>query len=156
MAKTDFIVDREALEVRLIRVYDAPRAKVWAACTDPEQIPHWWGPAQYETTVDKLELKVGGVWRFVHCDAQGNEFAFRGEYLEIAAPERVVNTFEFEQMPGHVVTETATFEELPDGKTRLTAVSKYANIQDLDGMVASGMEGGAVESRERLGTLVEA
>jgi uncharacterized protein YndB with AHSA1/START domain len=155
--KTKFAVDREKLQVSLARVFDAPRERVFRACTDPAQIPKWWGPAQYSTVVDVMDARVGGKWRYSQKDADGNEFAFNGEYKEIKEPEKVVATFIFEGLPEPrpVLTDTVTFEELPDGKTRMTTVTQYNNIQELEGMVASGMESGAVESWERLAELVE-
>lgn len=67
----------------------------------------------------------------------------------IVPPERIVQTVEFEGVPGHVLLETATFEE-HDGKTRLTAQS----FEDRDGMVQAGMEDGAVETMDRLAELL--
>ena len=147
-------MDRENLEVRLEREFDAPREVIFKAMTEPESIPKWWGPRGVTTIVEKMELKVGGQWRFVHTDAQGTKFVFFGEYREIAAPEKIVDTFEFEPFAGHVIVETVTLEDL-GGRTKVRTVSKYPSIQDLDGMVKSGMETGAVESWERLAELVE-
>src|SRR5574339_257992 len=88
-------------EVVLTRLFDAPRELVFRAHTDPELIPQWWGLRSNTTIVEELELRPGGAWRFVQRDAKGNEFAFHGEYREVMAPERLVNTFEFEGVPGH-------------------------------------------------------
>jgi len=140
-------------EIVMERVFNAPRALVFKAYTDPNLIPKWWGPRKYTTTVDKLEVKVGGVWRFVQRDAAGNEYAFNGVYREIVPPERLSYTFEFEGMSGHVVIETVTFEE-HDGKTKLTATSLFQSVEDRDGMLQSGMEEGANESQERLAELL--
>jgi uncharacterized protein YndB with AHSA1/START domain len=155
MADTDFIIDKANLEVRATRVFDAPRDRVWAACSDPEQIKQWWGPRDYEMIVDKMDFRVGGVWRFVHRDGAGQEFAFNGVYKEIQEPEKIVDSFEFEGTPGHILVETLTLESLPDGKTRMTTAAKYDNLQDLEGMVNSGMEKGQREGIERLAELVE-
>jgi len=100
-----------------------------------------------------MDLKPGGVWRFVQRDAGGNEYAFSGEYREIVAPERLAYTFEFEGMPGHVLLETATFEER-GGKTKLTATDLFDTAQDRDGMLQAGMEEGANESYDRLAELL--
>ncbi|MEO5930931.1 MAG: SRPBCC family protein [Candidatus Kapaibacterium sp.] len=155
MSQTDFVVDREKLEVRISRMFDAPRDLVFKACTDPAMIPQWWGPRRFTTTVDKMDVKVGGVWRFIQHDTEGNEFAFNGVYKEIVPPERVVQTFEFEPMAGHILTETVTFEAMTEGTTKMSVVVAYGTIQDLDGMVASGMKDGLFESHDRLAQLVE-
>jgi uncharacterized protein YndB with AHSA1/START domain len=155
LTTTEFTVDEENLEVRTARVFNTTRQRLWHAATDPNQIPRWWGPAKYETRVDKHDFTVGGEWRFVHKDKDGEEFAFSGVFKEIVEHERVTETFEFEPMPGHVLVETMTLEELEPGKTRMTSTAKYANIEDLQGMVQSGMEGGQRESYERLAELVK-
>jgi len=137
------------LEIVMTRVFDAPRDLVFKAYTDPEAIPQWWGQRASTTTVDKMDVRPGGVWRYIQRDADGNEYAFNGEYREIIPPERLVNTFEFEPMPGHVTVDTATFEDV-DGKTRLTVSSLFTCIEDRDGMLSSGMEEGAIETWDRL------
>jgi uncharacterized protein YndB with AHSA1/START domain len=101
-----------------------------------------------------MEVKVGGVWRFVQRDADGNEYAFNGAYREILPPDRLSYTFEFEGMPGHIVLETVTFEER-DSKTKVTVTSLFQSKEDLDGMIQSGMEEGANDSQERLAELLE-
>lgn len=99
-------------------------------------------------------MRPGGVWRFLQRDADGNEYAFHGVYYEILPNERVVDTFEFEGMPGHVSLETVTFEE-HDGRTLLTTRSIFQSVEDRDGMVGSDMEEGVAETMDRLAELVE-
>jgi uncharacterized protein YndB with AHSA1/START domain len=154
MSKNNLVVDREELAFTMSRVFDAPRELVWKACTDPDLIPQWWGPRYLTTTVDKMELKVGGVWRYIQKDAEGNEYAFNGVYKVIEPPERLAYTFEFEPMAGHISTDTITLEELPDGKTKITTRTTFDTIEDLEGMLQSGMEGGAVETWDRLEELL--
>lgn len=140
-------------EVVITRLFDAPRELVFKAFTDPTLIPQWWGLRGYTTTVDKMEVRPGGAWRFVTRGPDGNEDAFRGEYREIAAPERLVYTFEWEGLPGHILTETITLEE-QDGKTMVTDTALFDSKEDRDGMVQSGMEVGARESNDRLEELL--
>ena len=140
-------------EIVMERVFNAPRELVFKAHTDPNLIAKWWGPRRYTTTVDKMDLRVGGVWRFVQHDAAGNEYGFNGVYREIVPPERLSYTFEFEGMPGHVLVETVTFEER-DGRTKVTVTSLFASVEDRDGMLQSGMEQGANESQDRLAELL--
>lgn len=139
----------------MTRTFDAPRDLVFRAHTDPEMVAQWWGQHGSTTIVDQLDLRPGGAWRFVQHSPDGNEFAFRGEYREIVPPERLVYTFEYEGMPGHVAVETLTFEE-EDGKTKMTDHSLFASIEDRDGMLESGMEEGAAESLDRLEELLAA
>jgi uncharacterized protein YndB with AHSA1/START domain len=142
--------DREIVSER---VFDAPRDRVFAAYTDPELIPQWWGPRDVPVTVDKMDVRRGGAWRFVHHDPDGNENGFRGTYREVAPPERIVQTFEWEGMPGHVIVETVTFEDL-GGRTKVTGVSLFHTTEERDGMLASGMERGLTETHDRLAELL--
>ncbi|HUS14129.1 MAG TPA: SRPBCC domain-containing protein, partial [Chloroflexia bacterium] len=119
MANTTFKVEPGSHAIIMTSTFDAPRELVFRAFTDPKLIAQWWGPRQYKTIVDKMEVRPGGQWRFLHSGEEG-EFGFRGVYHDITAPERIVQTFEFEGVPGHAALETARFEELEGGKTRVT------------------------------------
>jgi len=140
-------------EIEITRHFDFPRALVFKAFTTPEMIARWWGPREYTTTVDKMDVRPGGQWRFYHGDG-GPENSFHGEYLEIVPPERLVYTFEWEGMPGHSLTEHVTLEEI-DGRTKVIDVAVFSNREDRDGMLQSGMESGARESYERLEELLQ-
>ncbi len=143
-------------EMRISREFDAPRELVFKAFTDPELLPQWWGPRYLTTEVDKLDVRPGGQWRFINRNAEGNEFAFHGVYHEILAPERIIDTFEFEGLPetGHVTLETLTLEALPGGRTRLTAQSVFQSVADRDSALQSGMEEGLDDSYNRLAELL--
>ena len=140
-------------EIVITRIFSAPRELVFKAFTDRNAIPKWWGPRRLSTIVDSMEVRPGGIWRFVQRDANGMEFAFHGVYHEVHPPERLVYTFEFEGMPGRIVLETVTFEEVKGG-TKLTERSVFQSVGDRDGMVKSGMEEGARETMERLEELI--
>jgi len=146
-------IDREKLTITVARDFDAPQALVWRAMTEPALVSQWWGLPGNETIVDKHDLRVGGEWRYVERDAAGVEYGFRGVFREIEPPRRVVQTFEYEPMAGHVIVETMTLTE-SDGRTTLTAVDQFDNIEDLEGMYQSGMEGGAEMSYNRLAALL--
>ena len=140
-------------EIVMEREFAATRERVFAAYTDPELIPRWWGPRGVEPVVDVMEVRPGGAWRFVHRDADGTENGFRGTYREVTPPERLVYTFEWEGMPGHVLVEAITFEE-HGGGTKITSVSTFHTPEERDGMLASGMEQGANESLDQLEELL--
>jgi uncharacterized protein YndB with AHSA1/START domain len=91
---TRIIAERGKQEVIITRVFDAPREFVFKAYTDRDQIPQWWGPKRFTTTIDKMDVKPGGLWRFVQRDAAGNEYAFHGVYHDVRSPDRIVDTFE--------------------------------------------------------------
>jgi uncharacterized protein YndB with AHSA1/START domain len=153
MAKSNLVAEPGKQEIIITSIIDAPRDLVFKAYTDPNAIPQWWGPRDLTTVVDQMEVRPGGVWRFVHRDAGGNEYGFHGVYHDVVSPERIISTFEFEGMPGHVLLSTMIFEE-QDGKTKLTDASVFQSVEDRDGMLQSGMEGGASESMDRLEELL--
>jgi uncharacterized protein YndB with AHSA1/START domain len=152
---TALLIEPGRRQIVVTHNFDAPRDLVFAAYTDPEQIPLWWGPRVLTTVVDRMEVRPGGSWRFVQRDADGNVFAFHGVYHEITPPERLVYTFEYEGegAPHHVLLETVTFEDV-DGRTRVNDTVLYQSVEDRDGMVKAGMEYGVRESRERLNELL--
>jgi uncharacterized protein YndB with AHSA1/START domain len=141
-------------EIRMTRVFDAPRDLVFEAHTSCEHMSNWWGPRKYEFASCELDFRPGGTWRIVHRGPDGEEYGFHGEFREIVPPERIVWTFEFEGAPGHVSVETLTLEE-QDGKTTVTANSVFDSVEARDGMLNSGMESGAVETYERLDEYLE-
>jgi uncharacterized protein YndB with AHSA1/START domain len=142
------------VEVVSTRAYAAPRELVFRAFTDPELITQWWGPAKYTTTIDNMDVRPGGAWRYVSRGDDGVEHAFSGVYREIDPPGRLVYTFNYEPLPGnHELVETITLEEA-DGITTVTDHMRFRSKEDRDGMVDSGMESGATESMDRLEDLL--
>ena len=137
------------LEIVMTRVFDAPRRLVFEAHSKPEHLKQWWGPRGFVVTSCEMDFRSGGAWRIVHRGPDGQSYAFRGEFREIAPPERIVQTFEFEGAPGHISVETLTLTER-DGRTTLTSRSLFDSVEARDAMVNSGMEGGAAETMDRL------
>lgn len=153
--KTKITAESGQQQIVITRIFDAPRELVFSTYLDPELIPHWWGPRELSTTVDKMDPRTGGSWRILNHDKDGTEYGFHGVYHDITPSERIVHTFEFEGMPGHVLLETLTFEDV-DGKTKLTDHSVFQTLEDRDGMIASGMESGAADTLERLAEVLAA
>jgi uncharacterized protein YndB with AHSA1/START domain len=143
--------DREIVSTR---VFDAPRDLVFEAHTSCEHMSRWWGPRKYEFASCEMDFRPGGAWRIVHRGPEGEIPAFRGEFREIVPPERIMWTFEWEGMPGHVSVGTLELEE-QDGKTTITSTSVFDSVEDRDGMLQSGMEEGAVETYDRLDEYLE-
>ncbi len=104
-----------------------------------------------------MDVKPGGQWRFINRDAEGKAYAFHGVYHEILAPERIIDTFEFEGLPetGHVTLETMKLEALPGGRTKLIAQSVFQSVADRDGMLQGGMEEGVNDTYDRLAELLK-
>jgi len=146
---TRIIAEPGKAEVIVTRVYDAPQKHVYKAYTEPDLVATWWGSEKYTIKIDKLEAKKGGLWRIVERDTEGKKYAFHGVYHDLISPERIVNTFEYEGMPGHVCLKTTVFDKI-GGKTKVTSKSVYLSVADRDEMVKAGMETCVLESWDRL------
>ena len=138
------------LEFRVERVFDHPIERVWAAYTDPELIPQWWGN---DTTVDRLDVREGGGYRFVSKAGEGQEFATTGDFLEVNPPTRLVQTFGMDGM-GKPHTQTIEFERVGEG-TRLSVTSRFETTEERDAIVAFGAQKGAIGGFARLDALLK-
>lgn len=150
--KTEIKAEPGKLDLFITREFDAPREAVFNAFVDPDILVKWLGPRNLKMTIEKAALASGEAYRFVHSDDQGNKFGFNGVCHYMAKPELIIRTFEFEGLPerGHVSLESATFEDLGGGRTRVVGHSVFMSVEDRDGMIASGMERGVDEGYERL------
>jgi len=155
--QTEIIAEPGKLELLIIREFDAPRELVFRAYIDPKLLTQWLGPRDLKMTVQHFEAKSGGSYRYTHT--RGNQdYKFHGVFHEVAEPERIIQTFEFEGYPepGHVAMETARFEALPGNRTRVVCQSIFQTVPDRDGMIEAGMRRGVAEGHERLTELLEA
>jgi uncharacterized protein YndB with AHSA1/START domain len=163
--KLKITAEPDQLDLSLERTFDAPKELVFKAFAETELFKKWWGgAADAETIIDKHEPKAGGSWRFVEKGKDG-EFAFRGVYHTFSLNEGIIQTFEWEGMPGHVLLESMRFEEdevppSPEAseglkKTTLKAISVFMSQEDRDGMIASGMESGAGKAYDQLEKLLQ-
>lgn len=134
-------------EIVVTRVFDAPRERVFEAHSTREQLAKWWGRGNRLDC--EMDFRPGGRYRFVEHAPDGNDYAFRGEFREIIPPERMVQTFEYEGMPGRVSVNTVQFTE-QDGKTMVSTISRFDSVEDRDGMLSSGMEDGVKAAYEAL------
>jgi uncharacterized protein YndB with AHSA1/START domain len=153
MATTQITAAPGVPQIVITREFDAPRELLFRAYTDPELLVQWLGPRDLTMTIDHMDLRDGGTWRFTHRDAGGTEYGFRGVFHGTPSVDGIVRTVEFEGMPGHVSLETATFEER-EGKTVVRSNAVYQSVEDRDGMVESGMESGVNDGYDRLDELL--
>ncbi|MCT8337571.1 ATPase [Methanoculleus sp. Afa-1] len=154
MAETRIVAESGKQEIVISREFDAPPDLVFRACTDPGLVSQWWAPEGITTTVEEMDAKPGGTWRVTQRDAEGNKYAFHGVYHEVT-PERIVDTIEYETMPGHVLLETETIEDLGGGRTKVTDHLVFQSVDDRDGMLQSGMEEEMTGPMERLAGLLQ-
>jgi len=152
--ETKITADPALPTIVITRDFDAPRETVFAAHTDPDLVVQWLGPRRLTMRIERYDARTGGAYRYVHTDEDGSEYAFYGAFHEVRPDERIVWTFTFEGVPDGVSLDTATFEDLGNGRSRLTTVSVVDSMEARDGMVASGMEVGVVEGYERLDELL--
>lgn len=138
-------------EIKVERVFNAPRAKVWRAYSDPEWLVQWWGRGN-KLNIERYEFVKGGHYRFIeHKD--GKTHGFEGRFMEIMSPERIMMTFEWDGLPGYSIREEIRFEDLGE-QTRVVATMLFMNTDERDGMLHSGMEGGMAESYAALDRLL--
>ena len=151
--ETQIIIDQKVPAVHIIREFDAPVAKVFRAHTDAALFAQWIGPRGNETQVDHFDCRTGGSYRYA-SRRKNFEAWFHGSFHEVRPSSLIVQTFTFEGMPDGVALERLVFEDLGDGRTRLTATSLVDSFEDRDAFVASGMETGVREGYERLDELL--
>jgi uncharacterized protein YndB with AHSA1/START domain len=144
-------------ELFIEREFEAPRELVFRAFNEPEFLLQWMGPANMDTRIDQFDNRSGGSYRFVNKSPEGGAaFVFTGVIHEVAPPERIIRTFEFEGTPerGRVSLEFLTLAPLPRDRTRLQIQSIFRSVEDRDGMLQSGMEGGLNEGFSKLDELL--
>jgi uncharacterized protein YndB with AHSA1/START domain len=139
-------------EIMMTREFDAPRDLVWNAFTEPEMVAKWWGRGN-KLDIERMEVERGGHWRYVEHHEGGSD-GFEGRYREVTPPERIVQTFEWDGMPGHVIVNSTTFEDLGGSRTRVVTASLFHTTDERDGMLQSGMEQGLSESYAALDRLL--
>ena len=139
-------------EIAMTRVFDAPRSMVFDAWTKPELLKRWLGVfGEWKFAVCKVDLKVGGKYRYVWRGADGKEMGMGGVYREIVRPERIVCTERFDEpwYAGGDAIDTTVFVE-KDKKTTVTTTVLYASKQVRDSVLKSPMEGGVAKSYDAL------
>ena len=136
-------------QILITREFDAPRHLVYRAWTTPELVMRWWSGGHGEVTVAEIDLRVGGMWRYVLIASEGFEVGFHGEYREIVANERIVSTEVYEGMPEGEALNTITFTE-EDGRTSMSILVQHSCKEHRDAHINSGMESGMQKSMDLL------
>ena len=136
---TTTVTTPNELEIRVERIFDAPRAHVFSVWTDPELIPEWWGDG---TVVEEMDVRPGGTYRF--RTAYG---VVEGEFREVDAPERLVQTFQ-----NHL--QTLEFEDLGE-RTKLTQTMRFATTEERDTTMQYGVEEGAKSGFARIDAVLQ-
>lgn len=110
------------------RVIGAPRETVFQAFLDPEVLARWWGPAGFTNTFHEFDPRPGGLWRFVMRGPDGSEYSLAKEFVEVAAPERIVLR-QVDAVHGFVMS--MHFDREGSG-TRLTWRMRFDSAEEAD------------------------
>ena len=140
--------------IEVVREFDAPRDLVFRASTDPDLVARWLGPRRLSMRIIEFDARTGGSYRYVHTDTDGEEYPFRGVFHTVSEA-LIIQTFEFEDIPGVVSLETRTLDDLGD-RTRLHQNAVFPSVAARDQALESGMRHGITESMDRLGELLGA
>jgi uncharacterized protein YndB with AHSA1/START domain len=139
-------------QILITREFDAPKHLVYRAWTTPELVKRWWHANRGEVTLAEIDLRVGGMWRYVSRSADGFEVGFHGQYREIVPNERLVTTEVYEGIPDadeHAALDTLTLTE-SDGRTTLTVLVEHPTKEGRDAHINSGMEAGMQDAMDLL------
>src|SRR5882672_5408261 len=142
--------------VDIVRVFDAPRALVWQAWTDPKMMAQWFGPRGFTSTVPQLDARAGGALRIVMHGPDGNDYPMKGVFIEVTPPERLVfSNIALDHDGNHLLEgETTVTLTERDGKTTMTLRSHAVGRVPIAPQMLAGMEAGWTQSIDNLGELV--
>lgn len=144
------------LEILTTREFDAPLELVFDVLTKPEHVRNWFAPFACEMTECSIDLRVGGSYHFVFVTEDGAECSFRGTYLEIEPPTRIVATWLFDGWPGAEAVESVDLQEA-DGVTKLTMMLAFGDQAGRDHMTKSdGQEDSFDKMEDYLRSLLRA
>jgi uncharacterized protein YndB with AHSA1/START domain len=152
MAEIRIVAEAGVPQIVVSREFRASREFLFRAHTDPEMLVRWLGPRSLILSVDHLDARDGGRWRYTHRDANGDGYSFHGVFHGDPSPDGIVQTWEDENDPGHVCLSTVTFIE-HDGTTVLRQNTVFQSVEDRDRYVRTGMEQGVRDSMNRLDDL---
>jgi uncharacterized protein YndB with AHSA1/START domain len=136
-------------QILITREFDAPKHLVYKAWTTPELVERWWSGHRGKVTLAEIDLRVGGMWRYVMEADGGFEVGFHGEFREIVPNERIVSTEVYEGFPDGEALNTLTLTE-ENGRTTLSVLVQHSSKEHRDAHINSGMEAGMQESMDLL------
>jgi uncharacterized protein YndB with AHSA1/START domain len=153
MAETEIVAVPGVPQIIVLREFEASPEVLFRAHTEPDLLAQWLGPEGLETTVEVLEPRDAGRWRYTHVDANGGRHSFHGLYHGDPTPERIVQTYEFDRQPGRVSLNTITLRRR-GSRTLLRQNTVFQSVEDRDRYVRAGMDRGVHASMANLEALV--
>jgi uncharacterized protein YndB with AHSA1/START domain len=154
MTLLEIVAEPGIPQIIVTREFTATPALLLLVHTDPDLLARWLGPAGLETTVDWLEPRDGGRWRYTHIDRRGDRYSFHGLYHGTPSTDGIVQTYEFDRQPGRVYLNTITFDPRDDGRTVLRQNTVFQSVGHRDDYVQAGMEKGLRASLTQLDRLL--
>jgi uncharacterized protein YndB with AHSA1/START domain len=151
-----FIAEKGKQELFIIREFDAPRDRVFNAFTNQDMLSKFFAPFGNTMHFNHFDYRTNGNYSWSNKDAKGNTLCtFAGTVHEVHAPERIIQTSEFMELPerGHVVMERMDFEALPGNRTKLVIHDVCLSVADRDAMVDSGMDRGLIDIFNQLDSI---
>jgi uncharacterized protein YndB with AHSA1/START domain len=140
--------------IRIVREFDAPPERLFQAFTDPEVFVRWLGPTRTSVRLDRWDNVSGGSYRYTMLAGDKEVVTFWGSFHEVRSPDRLVQTQSMEGIGDGAILNTVTFEDLGDGRTRVTDLTLAETFETRDMIVASGMEHGVIEGYKNLDALL--
>ena len=137
------------------REFEASAARVFEAHTDADLVAQWTGPPGTTVTMREFDARTGGSWSYIVVGRE-RQWAFHGSFHEVAAPSRIVQTWEFDDEPGHPTIEVFTFVDLPEGRSRIDGLTVFLSVEDRDANMLGGFDSGRDDDFERLDELLAA
>ena len=150
MTEAEIIVDDKVPTVTIIREFDAPREKVFRAHVEPDLFVRWNWSGDFSVRFDHFDCRTGGSYRITMSGAD-MEGSVHGSFHDVIPHELIVQTFTPDSAPDLVILEKHRFEDLGDGRTRLTATSLVDSFEFRDAFIDAGV----AEGYDRLDGLLE-
>jgi uncharacterized protein YndB with AHSA1/START domain len=134
------------------RLVNAPRDLVFKAITDPNHVKHWWGPDGFTNTIHEMDVRPGGVWRFMMHGPDGVDYPNKIVFLEVERPARLVYEHSSDTDTAddpHRFMTTITLAE-QDGKTLVTLRAVFGTAEQLEQSRKFGAVEGGHQTLARL------
>lgn len=155
MTKRTVTAEPGTQSIAFSREFEASAARVFEAHTDADLVAQWTGPPGTTVTMREFDARTGGSWSYVVVGRE-RQWAFHGSFHEVAAPSRIVQTWEFDDEPGHPTIEVFTFVDLPAGRSRINGLTVFLSVEDRDANLLGGFDSGRDDDFERLDELLAA
>lgn len=155
MTKRTVTAEPGTQSIAFSREFEASAARVFEAHTDADLVAQWTGPPGTTVTMREFDARTGGSWSYVVVGRE-RQWAFHGSFHEVAAPSRIVQTWEFDDEPGHPTIEMFRFVDLPAGRSRIDGLTVFLSVEDRDANLLGGFDSGRDDDFERLDELLAA